>query len=246
MVDEAGAARNGRKSDLTLDARLSLTLIREIIANRYPPGARLREQEIAARHGVSRASVREALRNVAYAGFVEIEPWRGAKVAEVSRSELLDIFSLLEETYGRCAYWAAQRCADSAFGQLDKLMGALDDAASRGASQAEKDTLSFAVGQFVGRHSGSQLAYRMLVQVGNLAIWQQRLLLTGSDHAIEQSRAVHAVLVSAIKAREPEIAEASARMIVMITRRQLESPPVPTPTPRLSDKRSRKPKVSSD
>lgn len=246
MIDKAETARNGRKSDLTLDARLSLILIREIIANRYPPGARLREQEIAARHGVSRASVREALRNVAYAGFVEIEPWRGAKVAEVSRSELLDIFSLLEETYGRCAYWAAQRCPDSAFGQLDKRMDALEDAARRGASQAEKDTLSFAVGQFVGRQSGSQLAYRMLVQVGNLAIWQQRLLLTGSDHAIEQSRAAHAVMVSAIKAREPEIAEAGARMIVMITRRQLESTPVLTPVTSLSDKKPRKTKATPD
>lgn len=228
MAGAAGARNgNGRKSELPLDARLSLTLIREIIANMHPPGSRLREQEIAARHGVSRASVREALRNVAYAGFVEIEPWRGAKVAEVSRSELLDIFSLLEETYGRCAYWAAQRCPETAFARLDELMAHLEEAVGAGFSQAEKDTRSFAIGQFVGANSGSDLAYRMLVQVGNLAIWQQRLLLQTALHVEEQSRSAHRLMVSGIKAREPEIAEASARMIVMITRRQLEASPPP-------------------
>lgn len=237
MADEAAGARNGRKSELPLDARLSLTLIREIIANMHPPGSRLREQEIAARHGVSRASVREALRNVAYAGFVEIEPWRGAKVAEVSRSELLDIFSLLEETYGRCAFWAAQRCPESAFARLDELMEHLEEAAVVGASQAEKDTRSFAIGQFVGANSGSDLAYRMLVQVGNLAIWQQRLLLDSTPHVVDQSRSAHRLMVSAIKAREPEIAEAGARMIVMITRRQLEASAPAAPRVKPDNKR---------
>lgn len=243
MADEGAAARNGRKSELPLDARLSLTLIREIIANMHPPGSRLREQEIAARHGVSRASVREALRNVAYAGFVEIEPWRGAKVAEVSRSELLDIFSLLEETYGRCAFWAAQRCPESAFARLDELMDHLEASVSAGASQAEKDTRSFAIGQFVGANSGSDLAYRMLVQVGNLAIWQQRLLLETAPHVEDQSRSAHRLMVSAIKAREPEIAEAGARMIVMITRRQLEtnSPEAPQSKPDNKPRKGRSP-----
>lgn len=245
MADEGGSATNGRKSELPLDARLSLILIREIIANHYPPGSRLREQEIAARHGVSRASVREALRNVAYAGFVEIEPWRGAKVAEVSRSELLDIFSLLEETYGRCAYWAAERCPESAFPRLDAMLAHLEDAVGRGLSQAEKDTRSFAIGQFVGSNSGSDLAYRMLVQVGNLAIWQQRLLLESAPHVEEQSRSAHHLMVSAIKAREPEIAEASARMIVMITRRQLEAGGAPAKRQKLDNKR-KKTKAPSD
>lgn len=239
MADEGGSAKNGRKSELPLDARLSLILIREIIANHYPPGSRLREQEIAARHGVSRASVREALRNVAYAGFVEIEPWRGAKVAEVSRSELLDIFSLLEETYGRCAYWAAERCPESAFPRLDEMLAHLEDAVGRGLSQAEKDTRSFAIGQFVGSNAGSDLAYRMLVQVGNLAIWQQRLLLESAPHVEEQSRSAHHLMVSAIKAREPEIAEASARMIVMITRRQLEAGGAPAARQKLDNKRKK-------
>lgn len=218
---KSAASKQTRKSDLPLDARLSNTLVREIIANHYPPGSWLREQEISARHGVSRASVREALRNVAYAGFVDIQPWRGAQVAQISKGDLLDIFSLLEQTYARCAAWAAERFPESAFPRLDELMSQVEGAVAKHSPKYDQDTLSFAIGQLIGRNSGSRLAYRMLVQVGNLALWQQRILLPGSDHTAQQSVCAHRVLVSAIKAREPEIAEAAARMIVMITRRSL-------------------------
>jgi len=248
MAVEGGSGKNGRKNELPLDARLSMILIREIIADHYPPGSRLREQEIAARHGVSRASVREALRNVAYAGFVEIEPWRGAKVAEVSRSALLDIFRLLEETYGRCAYWAAERCPETALTKLDEMLAQLEDGVDHGLSQVEKDGQSFAIGRFIGSISGSDLAYSMLVQVGNLAIWQQRLHFAGAPpHVEEQSRSAHRLMISAIKARESEIAEASARMIVMITRRQLEADAAPQGGVRAkSDNKPKKTKTIPD
>jgi DNA-binding GntR family transcriptional regulator len=241
------SAKPARKSDLPLDARLSNTLVREIIDNHYPPGSWLREQEISARHGVSRASVREALRNVAYAGFVDIQPWRGAQVAQISKGDLLDIFSLLEQTYARCAAWAAERFPESALVRLDEMMVQVEDAVAKRSPNYDLDTLSFGIGQLVGRNSGSRLAYRMLVQVGNLALWQQRILLPGSDHTAQQSLSAHRVLASAIKAREPEIAEAAARMIVMITRRSLaerdfgparEAHNPPRPRRRESDKRA--------
>eukprot|EP01030_Chromulinospumella_sphaerica_P020737 gene20737-20662_t len=129
----------GREA-LPLDARLSQVLVREIIAGRYPPGSWIREQEVSDRHKVSRASVREALRNVAYAGFVDIQPWRGAQVAQISKAELIDIFRLLEQTYAQCAYWAAERYPEAMLGRLDKALARMDAAVSGKASQAELDT----------------------------------------------------------------------------------------------------------
>lgn len=220
---KASASRVRRKSDLTLDARLSETLIREIIDNRYPPGAWLREQEVSARHGVSRASVREALRSVARSGFVEMQPWRGAQVVAVGSEELLDIFSLLEEMYAQCARLSAIRFPEALISRLDSMMDALETAVAQDADRTELYMLSFGLGQLVGRHSGSVLAYRMLTQVGNLALWQQRLLKPGTVQSELQSLSAHRILISAIKDRHPEIAAAAARMIVMITRRSLVS-----------------------
>lgn len=225
-MDEVGSSaspRVRRKSDQTLDARLSETLIREIIDNHYPPGAWLREQEVSARHGVSRASVREALRSVARAGFVEMQPWRGAQVVSVGSEELLDIFSLLEEMYAQCARLSAQRFPERLNSRLDGMLEAIEAAVARDAGRAELYALSFGLGQLVGRYSGSVLAYRMLTQVGNLALWQQRLLQPGTSQSEQQSLSAHRILVSAVKDRHPEIAAAAARMIVMITRRSLAS-----------------------
>lgn len=225
-MDEVGSSappRVRRKSDQTLDARLSETLIREIIDNHYPPGAWLREQEVSARHGVSRASVREALRSVARAGFVEMQPWRGAQVVSVGSEELLDIFSLLEEMYAQCARLSAQSFPERLIPRLDGMLEAIEAAVTRDADRAELYALSFGLGQLVGRYSGSVLAYRMLTQVGNLALWQQRLLQPGTSQSEQQSLSAHRILVSAVKDRHPEIAAAAARMIVMITRRSLAS-----------------------
>jgi DNA-binding GntR family transcriptional regulator len=217
------AAKPGRKSELTVDARLSQTLIREIVDNRHPPGSWLREQEIAARHGVSRASVREALRNVAYAGFVEMRPWRGAQVTVVGADELVDIFHLLEGLYGQCARMAANRFPASRFGRLDRLVAAGERAWTKGAPKAELYARSFAIGQMVGRHCGNRLAYRLLMQVGNLALWQQRLLGVGTAQSEAQSVHAHRLMIEAIKGRDPLVAESAARTIVAITRRSLAS-----------------------
>jgi len=217
------ATKSGRKSDQTLDSRLSRTLILEIIDSHYPPGAWLREQEISSRHGVSRASVREALRTVARAGFVEMKPWRGAQVVEYSVKEMLDVFRLLEELYGQCARLAAEQFPDELLGRLDLLLKELEEKVMDKGGQLELYGLSFGLGQFIGRHSGSQLAYRMLVQAASLALWQQRLLRPGNSVSEQQSLLAHKLLVSAIKERQPEVADAAARMIVMITRHSLHA-----------------------
>lgn len=225
------AGRQARKSAQTLDARLSETLIREIIDNKYAPGDWLREQEISDRHGVSRASVREALRNVARAGFVEMQPWRGAQVTQVGLDELVEIFILLEEVYAQAARLAAAHFPEQLFPRLEAQMADLDSALRAGASKAELCNKSFELGRFIGRHCGSRMSYRMLIQVGSLALWQQLLLTPGTPLAVEQSAHAHAILVSAIKSREGEVAAAAARLTTLITRSSLiaENGPVTVP-----------------
>lgn len=241
---KSAAGRQIRKSAQTLDARLSETLIREIIDNRYAPGDWLREQEISDRHGVSRASVREALRNVARAGFVEMQPWRGAQVTQVGLDELIEIFTLLEDVYAQSARLAATHFPESLFPRLEADMSALNQALRAGASKAELCNQSFELGRFIGRHCGSRMSYRMLIQVGSLALWQQLLLTPGTPLAVEQSAHAHTILVNAIKSREGEIAAAAARLVVLITRSSLiaENGPAPPPATLGARRAERKPR----
>jgi DNA-binding GntR family transcriptional regulator len=217
------------KRETTVDARLAELLIREIIVRPYPPGTPLREQEIADRYGVSRPSTREALRLMAYAGFVDILPWRGARVIEMSFDQFLDILGLLEDIYARCAALAAHRMPEAVLPELRSTIQQLEAGLSDKADKALLYRLSFTFGGLIGEHCGSAVANRLLNQVGRLALWQQRLRLPGTPESEKQSLDAHRLLASAIEARQPEVAAGAARTIVLITRRTMlgEDPSAP-------------------
>jgi DNA-binding GntR family transcriptional regulator len=71
-----------------------LTLRRRLADGTYPPGARLREEELAAQLGVSRTPVREALRRLDAEGWLRVVPNQGAFAAEWSRADVEEIFDL--------------------------------------------------------------------------------------------------------------------------------------------------------
>lgn len=87
-----------------------------IVENRIQPGERVPELEIAARLGVSRTPIREALKVLAAEGLVEMQPLRGAIVKAFSAKDaqdMLRVIALLEEHAGReaCAAPAADIAA---------------------------------------------------------------------------------------------------------------------------------------
>jgi DNA-binding GntR family transcriptional regulator len=71
-----------------------LTLRRRLADGTYPPGAHLREEDLAAQLGVSRTPVREALRRLDAEGWLRVVPNQGAFAAEWSRAEIEEIFDL--------------------------------------------------------------------------------------------------------------------------------------------------------
>lgn len=81
------------KADLTSSVELVYQRTRHaILTGDYPPGSPLRLQDLAARSGVSMIPVREALRLLEAEGFVESIPNRGARVAPLSMSDMLDVY----------------------------------------------------------------------------------------------------------------------------------------------------------
>lgn len=71
----------------------------DIVGGHWIPGARLTEELLAKRYGVSRVPVREALRTLESEGFVRSRRHAGASVAEPTEQEardLLEIRALLE------------------------------------------------------------------------------------------------------------------------------------------------------
>jgi DNA-binding GntR family transcriptional regulator len=86
MTDPQPAVSN------TLGQQVSEALELQILSGVLPPGQRLNADELAESFGVSRIPVREALRSLHAAGWIEIRPRHGAFVRERSLQELDDLF----------------------------------------------------------------------------------------------------------------------------------------------------------
>ena len=82
--------------------------VREAIrAGRLAPGQRLVESELTARLGMSRGPVREALARLQVEGYIDVEPHRGARVHQMSRAEMAELFHVRALLGGEAARLAA-------------------------------------------------------------------------------------------------------------------------------------------
>jgi DNA-binding GntR family transcriptional regulator len=99
------AAREGKSIARTvLREQIKDLVLERIVSGHYAPGERLVETRLAREFGTSQAPVREALRSLELLRFVESEPFRGARVREVSVAELIEVYpvrSALEEVAAR-------------------------------------------------------------------------------------------------------------------------------------------------
>lgn len=76
--------------------RIYEILRREILEFELPPGAPLSESELARRLGGSRTPVREAIRQLSHEGLAQVQPGRGAFVAEISLRDIVELFEMRE------------------------------------------------------------------------------------------------------------------------------------------------------
>ncbi len=89
--------------------RVHAELRRRILDGLIPPGAWLRQEELAAELAVSRMPVREALSLLGEEGLVELMPHRGARVPALSLEELEEIYAARMGLEGLAARHAALR-----------------------------------------------------------------------------------------------------------------------------------------
>jgi DNA-binding GntR family transcriptional regulator len=106
-----------------------LNTIRDgILDGRYPLGARLDQQALAAELGVSVIPVREGLRQLEAEGLVRIYPRRGAYVAETSVDELQEIHLIREVLEELAMQLAVPNLPSQALEQLSDIIQHMEQA----------------------------------------------------------------------------------------------------------------------
>ncbi len=107
-------------------------LLERIVDGHYKPGARLVETQIARELGVSQAPVREALRDLESVGVVETTAFRGARVRNPSRAELLEAYPVRAALESLAAGEAASRITEAQLDELEELIVQMETSAEEG------------------------------------------------------------------------------------------------------------------
>ena len=89
-----------------------------ILAGDLPPGAQIREGQLAQSCGVSRTPVRDALRRLESQAFVRRSESQRCFVADWSLDDITDAFELRAMLEGRASYRAAERSSEDALQRL--------------------------------------------------------------------------------------------------------------------------------
>jgi len=104
----------------------------EIESGTLPPGAPLDERALAARFGVSRTPVREALQQLAALDLVRIAPRQGVTVARLSVAKLRAMLEFIAELEALAAKLAARRVDDELSQRLDAALARCQESAVAG------------------------------------------------------------------------------------------------------------------
>jgi len=122
---------NGNEPELLSD-QIRNVLTDEIASGVLPPGMGLDEQNLADRFGASRTPVREALRQLAVTGLVEIRPRRGVIVTQTTPERIMEMFEMSAEIEAMCVRIATYRITPIERGKLIEMHDASEALVKRG------------------------------------------------------------------------------------------------------------------
>jgi DNA-binding GntR family transcriptional regulator len=171
------------------------------------PGQRLVERELIEQLGVSRSTIREALRELTSEGLVTVVPQRGAMVSAPSLEEAIDLYEVRAALESLVVQHFVERASDE---EVELLVGTVENLAAVSAPDAEVREVLAAKDRF----------YAVLIAGAKSAALQQllegiqaRVQILRATSLSEAGRSVEVVaelraVVAAIKERDAPRASA--------------------------------------
>jgi len=188
----------------------ALTELRQaILGGEMAPAQRLVENELAEQFGVTRASIRAALIDLASEGLVERIRNRGSRVRVVSVEEAVAITECRMVLEGLCAAKAAVQASEEQLTELADLGTAMSKAVADG-DPMTYSRLNHELHGRIREISGQQVAVELLERL-NAQLVRHRFQLALRPGRPQQSLSEHLAMIDSIRARDPQAAEAAVR-----------------------------------
>ncbi|MDP5316100.1 MULTISPECIES: GntR family transcriptional regulator [Streptomyces] len=180
-----------------------------ILRGEMAPAQRLVEDELAEQFGVTRASIRAALLELASEGLVERIRNRGSRVRVVTKEEAVAITECRMALEGLCAAKVAAGATEEQLAELAETGAAMAKAVADGEPMTYSE-LNHRLHALIREFSGQQTAVGLLERLnGQLVRHQFQLALRPGRP--QKSLSEHLAVIDAITARDPQAAEAAVR-----------------------------------
>jgi DNA-binding GntR family transcriptional regulator len=185
-----------------------------VIAGEFVPGDHLDELSLAARFGVSRTPIREALLQLGAEGFIEMRPRRGAIVSVPSPQRLIEMFETMAELEAACGTLAARRLTTEDDKQIEAAHLACINAAATGDPEIYYD-VNRGFHEAIYRASRNAFLAEQALTLHKRLSAYRRVQLRARNR-LGQSLAEHAGIVEAIREGNEELAAKRLRDHVLV------------------------------
>ncbi len=212
-----------RTRDGDAGARIADGIRSGILAGAYPPGTRIRQEDVAAEYGASRVPVREAIRQLEYEGLVTVVPNSGAWVSRLTLAECEEVYQMRERLEPLLLRYSAPALSRDALDRLAALAQRISDAGDDTETFLQLDR-EFHLASYEAAET-AQLEPLIRKLWNTTAPYRRAYVSSWDRDARRIAHEEHHLMVASLKDGDHEEAERVLGAHIRRTRRQLSRTP---------------------
>ncbi len=184
-----------------------------ILSNHLKPGQRLVERDLCEQAGVSRSSIREALRYLESEGLVESRGTKGMFVSVLNRKQALEIYEVRAALESEAARQFAERATESDLKAVRRAYEAAYHLMPRNVEGLSREIDRFFEALFTGARNGTALSLLRMLRA-RINLLRHVTTRVAPRERLEGSMAQMKLIVEALERRDAAAAAEACRRYV--------------------------------
>lgn len=209
------------ETPVTAADKTFIQLRTDIVEGEIASGSKLSEQELSTKYSVSRAVIREAINRLESCHLVERKANVGARVVDITREGLSELYDVREALEGMAARLAATHMSDDEIADLKQLLNTHLQTVKNGDTYyQEAGDVDFHYRIIQGSKNSHLIS--VLIDSNYHLIRMYRVQLGMAGPRVTTAFDEHKHIVQAISNRDAELAEMLMRRHILYTKNTLE------------------------